>query len=63
MPVEEPSTASTAEMVDIHYFERVGSVNFADRFWVVFVVKAGFGPAHALANNQVRGAYFDSSAI
>jgi hypothetical protein len=37
--------------VDIHNFERVGSVSFADRFWVVLVVKAGFGPAHA-ANNQ-----------
>jgi hypothetical protein len=46
----------TAEMVDIHYFERAGSVNFADRFWVVVVLKGGFGPAHA-ANNQVRGAY------
>jgi hypothetical protein len=49
-------------MVDIHYFERIGSVNFADRFWVVLAVKAGFGPAHA-ANNRVRAEPIDSSAI
>jgi hypothetical protein len=54
------SKVPTAEMVDIHYFERVRAVNFADRFWVVLVVKAGFGAS--ARHNQVRGP-IDSSTI
>ncbi|HEY6602608.1 MAG TPA: hypothetical protein VI009_12430, partial [Xanthobacteraceae bacterium] len=51
------SKVPTAEMVDIHYFERVRAVNFADRFWVVLVVKAGFGAS--ARHNQVRHAAID----